>query len=661
VLDNLEHLLEVAPRLSQLLMDCTRLVILATSRATLRLRWEHEIAVPPLDADAAQALFTLRASAVRPDLHLDASAKHAIAQICQRLDGLPLALELAAARVKLMHPRALLGLLDRRLEMLGAAPHDVPDRQRTLRAAMDWSYELLDREEQRIFRSLSVFEGGFSLEAAQAVLDLDAGYMLDQLAALVDRSLLQPAGDSAAAPRFTMLETIRAYGLDRLRAAQEHADLAQRHATYFLAMAEAAEPHLRSADQVDALARFDTDYANLRAALVDCMGQRDGLRLAGTLWRFWEVRGYLSEGRSWLERALAGCALDGSATRANALVGLATLASRQADFGHAIDLMEQALAIYGAIDDRPGIALSLQILGTQYQMQGDFARATTLHEEGLALFRELGDRRGVALSLNNLAYQLQRQGEMAAAAPLIEECVQLARLVGDTRLLAVSLYNLAGVVRHRGDVHRAAALYGEALGLFRDLADKRWIGFTLGDLSLMEEDAARALGLAQEGLALLAEVGEKLGVAQGLERVALLCVGELRDVCVRLFGVADALRAAINSPRPDDLVAAALAKARVAMGPTAFAHAWGEGRGTNVREGVRTACSLRLRAAPAAPTSVLTRRECEVAELIAQGKTNRAIAAELVLSERTVDAHVEHIRAKVGVRTRTQIATWLLR
>ena len=471
-----------------------------------------------------------------------------------------------------------------------------------------------------------------------------------------------------------MLETVRQYGLDQLVAADEVARVRDQHAAFCLALAESAVPALGGASQVQSLDRIEREHANMRAALAWLLDHGgSGLRLAGALWRFWEVRGYLAEGRQWLQRALD--ADDGTQpqARADALVGAGTLASRQAEYARATDLFEQALALYIRGGDRPGEALALQQLGVQAQMQSDFARASALFEKGLALFRALGDNRGISMSLNNLGYMLWRQGDLDSATALHEQSALLARGLGDKRLTAVPVYNLGVLARFRGEHARAAALFGEALGLFRELGDKRWIAFSLSDLGDSAEqvgDLARAARLAREALALFAELGDRFGLALTCERLARVHarLGGQPELALRVFAIADLLRAAIKSPRPpgeqDD--ARYLSELETTLGASTFGAVWAEARALGPESVIRQALASEPPPAPVAPPVLrgptarpLSDREREVAVLIARGLTNREIGEELVLSARTVDAHVDHIRAKLKVRGRAQIAAWV--
>jgi predicted ATPase len=389
LLDNCEQVAAAAPEAAALLSACPRLRVLATSRAALRVRGEQEFAVPPLALpDAAQAmdpaelagvpavaLFVQRVQALRPDFVLTPQDAPAVAAICARLDGLPLALELAAARVKLLPPAALLARLDRRLEVLTGGARDLPERQRTLRATLDWSYDLLDAGAQALFRRLAVFAGGCGLEAAQAVGSAGAspavsGDVLEELGILVDQSLLRLDEPADGEPRLSMLETIRAYGLERLAASGEEAQVWRCHATYYLALAEQAEPALLGPEQVTWLARLERERDNLRAALSWAWesGETEvGLRIAGALWRFWHLHGYVSEGRGWLDALLERDAAEGNrapqAVRAKALRSAGGLAFFQGDYARAEVHYDDARRLYEILGDEENRAGALHNLG----------------------------------------------------------------------------------------------------------------------------------------------------------------------------------------------------------------------------------------------------------------------------------------------------------
>ena len=435
LIDNFEHVLEAVPTIAELLSIAPALKVLVTSRIPLRLSGEYDFPVPPLalpdlrhlpslqalQDTAAVALFLQRAGAVNPDLALTETNAGAIAEICVRLDGLPLAIELAAARIRLLSPQALRSRLTNRLLLLTDGARDQPVRLRTLRDAIAWSYDLLTAEEQRLFRRLSVFTGGFTLEAADAVSRESGGgrrelpgrdrlalrlptpdSVFDGIAALVDQSLVRRVEQADGEPRFGMLETIWEFAQEQLELTGEVETVREQHLAYFLAVTEEAELGLRGTDQITWLECLETEHDNLRAALGWALdqGERErALRLAKALWWFWNVRSHFAEGRLWLERALAEGGGGKSIFRARALNGAATLAYHQANYERATVLCEESLALCRELDDRPGIADALQSLGGIAYDHSQYDRVEALCGESLAVARELGDRGRMAESL----------------------------------------------------------------------------------------------------------------------------------------------------------------------------------------------------------------------------------------------------------------------
>jgi len=707
LLDNFEQVVAAAPLVAALLAACPRLMALVTSRAALRVRAEYDYALAPLAVPpsaphsgvpgarawldyAAVDLFVQRARAVKPRFELAEADAPVVADICRRLDGLPLAIELAAARVKVLSPRALHARLTgtdgtdgtgedparatgSTLQLLADGPRDLPARQQTLRAAMAWSYDLLSPPEQTLFRRLGVFVGGCTADAADAVcvarLDgdetalatpdaPDASDVLPGLASLVDNSLLrqeEEAGDPSIMgdARFALLRTVQEYARERLEASGERETVRRRHAAYYLALAEQAEPQLYRADQRAWQDRLETEHGNLRAALrwsvAEGEGEPDiGLRLAGALWRFWWQRGYLSEGRRWLTALLeATAAAPPDAARARALHGAARLAYGQGDYAPAAILADQSLALSRAAGSASGSAAALSLLGIIAMDQGQYERAVALTEESLALFqrignaawagtvlsnlgiiaaeqgdyagaavlyersltvqRDAGDLRGIAVSQVNLARLEREQGNFARASALYEESVALFRDLGGKHDLAAGLNNLGEMARLLGDFARAAALSEESVALQRELGDKRGLGMALADLAHVarhQGDGARALALYEEAMSFCQAVGNRLGLAQCLEGMAatLFARGQPRRT-VLLYGAAAMLRDAINTPmapadrRDHDPV---LANARVALsacdaaaGQDPFAAAWEQEQALTVEDIMAMVAAMR--------------------------------------------------------------------
>ena len=421
LLDNFEQVRERSVQVADLLSVCPKLKMLVTSREVLHVRAEHEFAVPPLALPdprhlpdlaalsqyAAVALFLQRAQAVKPDFQITNANARAIAEICARLDGLPLAIELAASRVKLLPPQALLARLSQLLQVLTSAAPDVPARQQTLRNTIAWSYDLLTTEEQRLFRRLSVFGGGCTLEALEAICaSLGEGDgivpVLDGVASLIDKSLLQQTEQEGEMPRFVMLETIREYGLECLTASGEMELTRRAHAAYFLRLAEEMAPKLVGPQQAAWLGRLEREHDNLRAAMEWLLEREEAemaLRLGGALWGFWGIRNHANEGRQWMERTLSSRGQVRASVRAKALIGLGVLVFfLQGDYDRAQELCRESLALFREVGDKPGIAMSLSELGMIELWRSNYAAACSLAEEALTLWRELGAKNNMLAS-----------------------------------------------------------------------------------------------------------------------------------------------------------------------------------------------------------------------------------------------------------------------
>jgi predicted ATPase/class 3 adenylate cyclase/Tfp pilus assembly protein PilF len=543
VLDNFEQIVAAAPLVAELLATCPRLKCLVTSRVVLRLSGEHEFPVPPLELPdprhlpavdtlsqyAAVDLFTQRALAVKPDFRVDNTTAPSVAEICVHLDGLPLAIELAAARIKLFPPQAMLARLGHRLELLRGGARDMPNRHQTLRQAIAWSYDLLEAGEQALFRRLAVFARGCTLEAAeavcQAVHDSAAGpgqslEVLDGVASLLDKSLLRQPEQASGEPRFRMLETIREYGLECLTASGEEPAVRRAHADYYLALVEAAEPALTGPEQAIWLERLEAEHDNLRAALRWAEESREveiGLRLAGVVCQFWLIRGHLREGQEWLARLLG---LAGEAprmvARAKVLAGAGHMAHNLGDYAAARTLFEEGLTLWREIGDQQGTATSLNDLGWVALIQGDCAVARTLSQESLALWREIGDQQGIATSLHNLGWVAYIQGDYPTACSLHQESLSLRQELGDKRGIAYSLTNLGWAVHKQGNYGQATALLEEALALLQEVGAKQLVAFAsaiLAEVVHDQGDDGRATALYEESLTLYRELGGKSGIA----------------------------------------------------------------------------------------------------------------------------------------------------
>src|SRR5919199_1065795 len=539
LLDNFEQVLAAAPLVADLLTAAPHLKVLVTSRTVSHLQGEHEVPVPPLTLPdpqhlpqldqlsqyAAVALFIQRAQAAKPDFQVTNANAPAVAEICYRLDGLPLAIELAAARIKLLPPPLLLTRLTQRLQVLTGGARDLPARQQTLRRTIDWSYNLLDAGEQQLFRRLGVFVGGATLEAVEAVSRADsdgAEDVLGGLQALVDQSLLQVADEPEGAPRFTMLETIREYALEQLQASGEEERIQQQHVLYFLALAEAIAPKLHGPDEPAAFQRLEAEHDNLRAALAWSLAHGDpelGLRIGVALRWFWGPHGYVREGRSWLDRLLAAqTAPVALPVRAAALLAAGGLSRADGDLVSARGRWDHSLRLYQELGDKQGIARVLLNLGTLAGYQGEHGQAQALCEESLALFQALGDKHGRASALHDLAWLVQRTGDYPRARELSEESLQLFREVGDLRGIASALDQLGFLVHEEGEIEHGTALIEEALAIFRDLGQRRGIADmlnVLGAIAYHKGDFERAWTRLEESLALFRAQGDPAG-AEGV-------------------------------------------------------------------------------------------------------------------------------------------------
>jgi predicted ATPase/class 3 adenylate cyclase len=540
VLDNFEHVVAASQLVADLLSHCPDIQVLATSRARLHISGEHELPIPSLelppltgamrldDALASEAvrLFVDRARAVQSHFELTEDNAETIVAICRRLDGLPLAIELAAARVRLLPPKAILARLDSRLTLLTGGGRDRPERQQTLRGAIAWSHDLLDRSQQILFRRLAVFAGGWTLDAAEAVVGFGTDPpipVFEGLDALHDSSLIRlqesSDGDAAADPRFAMLQTIHEFATEQLVASGELAQVKENHVAWFLDLAIEAEPHLSGPSAVSWLDRLESEHDNLRAALDWLRSQSDGERaatLAAALWRAWWLRGNVAEGRDQLEAALAVDGSTTSAARAAALDGAGLLAETQGDYDRAEALHREALALSRERGDTTGVARALGNLGVVAFDRGDDDQATTFLDESLALAREIGDQFLIATALNDLGSVSYRRGDLDRAELLYQESLSLRRRARSGSEIARSLNNLGAVAFDRGDFDRACQLFAESVGLYRDAGD-RWgaAGALIGlaTANHLQGDAPRAAVLLAESLSLFRDVGDERSAA----------------------------------------------------------------------------------------------------------------------------------------------------
>ena len=747
LLDNFEHLVAAAPRLVDLLVSGSRLRILVTSRAALRLSGEHEFAVSPLAvpdlshlplrADLAEVaavrLFLQRTQAIKADFELTDANAHTIAEICVRLAGLPLAVELAAARTKLLPPRALLERLEHQLDILTGGARDLPLRQQTLRNTIQWSYDLLSLDERRLFRRLSVFAGGCTLHAATAIAQTEnqAGnedaqqplQAVEGLISLIDKSLLQQTEQEGEQPRLMMLEMLQDYGLECLL---EHGELGatrQAHAAYYLSLVETSKEHLFSRDAGEWLDLLEREYENIRAVLQWALEHEDkeagtgletAVRLGSTLWRFWTVRGHLTEGRSLLDRLLAASENGGDTVRERALLALGTLLWHQGDYLRIAELSEEQLSLCRQLGDQQGVAhtliglagsalqqrryaqarslseealticratgdswrtaVVLLLLGRMATSQGEYARAQQLLEESQMLYRTLGYAGDIAWPLIYLARNALVQGEPEKARPWLEEAVALCREAGNKPGLAHALCLLGQDALEQDEVSRAHSLLTDCHLINLETGNRRNISrslFLLASVCALQGDTPRARLLYEQSLA---QAMEQPGlVVPGLEGLAVVVTAEGQPTwAARLWGAAAVAHQSDNAILPPALrarIEQARATVRLQLGEAAFAQALSEGRTMTLpqvlaaRGPIAISTSPRARPLPATPKgrslrypAGLSAREVQVLRLVAQGLTDSEVAEQLVISHRTVTTHLTSIYRKLSINSRAAAA-----
>lgn len=577
LLDNFEQVAEAGTEVAQMLAAAPGVKVLVTSRVPLRVYGEHEFPVPPLplpdlqSADPAAlahnpavTLFVQRAQAVQPDFVLADATAASVAEICVRLDGLPLAIELAAARSKIFTPQMMLARLGNRLDLLRAGPVDRTARQRTLHGAIQWSYDLLDAREQALFRRLGVFIGGFTVEAAQAVGGEpgDEAGVFEQLEGLADKSLLRGQG-GASEPRFGMLETLRDYAVKRLAESGESAEVQQRHARYFLALAERAEPEIRGAQQLAWVERLEREHANLRAAVEWSLAPNGdvelGLRLASALHLFWWTRNYLTEASEWLSRVLS-----------HPDAATPTLVRTKA----------------------------LNAAGTIALFRGDYSQARLFYEECLAMRRELmsqgiGDMSGIAGALGNLGLVAWSLDDHAAAYALTRESLEVLRELGDRHGVARSLTGLGAIAYSQGNHLDAKASYTEALHLFEEFGDRQSVAMilnNLGETALSQSNLEEAGAYFKDGMLALRDIGNKAAVGGCLDGLAQIAAAQGKPGrAARLFGAADGITKSTGEAVPvanRAEYAQIVAGVRDTLGNEAFEAAWDEGQAMSLEEAV---------------------------------------------------------------------------
>jgi non-specific serine/threonine protein kinase len=687
LLDNCEHLLKTCAGLAaHLLRSCPNLRVLATSREPLAIQGETVIRVPPMsvpsetaesDADGllrydAVRLFVSRAHQRTGDFQLTKDNARSVAVLTRQLDGLPLAIELAAARASVLTVDQIVSRLGERFRLLASPDSDVVPRHKTLEATMDWSYGLLSLEEQALFRALSVFAGGFTLEAACALVApaLDEPDVIDLLSQLVGKSLLS-LNPTASPPRYRVLGTVRRYALERARESGELMPLRNRHLEWYTVLAEHSEDELLTESQGYALARLAAEYDNMRAALSWALESlpesRDlALRLAGSLGWFWYFRGYVSEGRDWLDRVLDSAGdLDASNRSGKALSAGGVMAYLQTDDISARARLESAVRFWEAAGDPRGLGFALTFLARVLDRQGD-PRGLEMGERSVELFRRIGDKWPLALALDFLGEVAREHGAADEAAALHSESLSLYREIGNRWGIALELSHFAQVAIHRRDYKGARRRLEEAAAIQREVGDKWMLAWTLhylGITLLAQGHLEEALANGRESLLLFRQAGDRSGIAASLASLSRMAMRQDRRDEARSFAEESLTLAATlgGSHAADEArhVLAELAAAGLEVPDEALIDVPRETEPLPPRAQVHTPVRSIVPEFDVDP-SELTDREVEVLALLAEGLTDVQIAERLVLSARTVQAHLRSIYSKLGVTTRTAAARYAL-
>jgi predicted ATPase/DNA-binding CsgD family transcriptional regulator len=710
ILDNCEHLLEAAARLVDKLLDsCPRLRILATSREALGVEGEVRWAVPPLSVPELQGtpsldeleayesvrLFVERARGRDPSYSLSPQNALAVGEICRRLEGIPLAIELAAARVGTLSVEQISQRLTDSLKLLTGGSKTQMPKQRTLRGALDWSHELLSEPEKVLFRRLSVFAGGWTLEAVEAVAvggGVEEGEVLDLLSGLVEKSLVVARGSDEGRVRYRLLEPVRQYVQEKLEEDGEGQEVRRRHATFFLAVAEEAEDRLWGPEDREWLERLERDHDNLRAALSWALESAEaelGLRLAGALWMFWHAHGHHGEGRKWLEAALDNDDRASVAARLKALEAVFWLTYDQWDLDRAEAVAQEGLKLSTEAEIGGSLAASFRtMLAGPTWVGGDYERAKELLDESLALSREADDKVNIAEALVQLGgmYSMSgNSGDTARAKEVYEEGIAVCREVGYVYRLPDFLLSLGYQLMLEGEYERGATLNEEAAALFREHGYKSGLHYALDNLGwamLLQGNHERARSYYEQSLVLCKELGDKMIASASLEGLACVAGAEGEaERAARLFRAAQALRETLReavayqlSPEEAAWREQYLATTRLRLGEVAWEEALTQGRAMGLEEAIEYALSAEepsatppsstmgqpsLSSGPAHPAG-LTSREVEVLGLVAAGMTSAQIAKELFLSPRTVDTHLTSIYHKLGVTSRSAATRFAL-
>lgn len=688
ILDNCEQVLDACAELATAVLSaCTGIKVLATSRERLGIVGETIWRVPPMKLPAddlslaaletcdAVRLFADRAAAVSSDFALSTHNAAAVARVCIHLDGIPLAIELAAARINVLPVNEIALQLDASLRLLNAGNRTAHPRQRTLEATFDWSFQLLTPTEQRFLSRLSIFVGGWTLESATAVCGgggIQQTDVLDLLARLVDKSLVQLDSSTERAVRYRLLEPLRQFLSVRRMPQPGDDDVQRQHAHWFGDLVQRAAADFHGPHQAAALRTVDEEYANVRAALQWLLAEFElapALTIIEALWWFWLRRQQLSEGRAFLECVLPQIASrPPGATPARLLTQAATIAWFQGDYAAAQRWADESLEIARVVDDAPATSYALGVIGRLAVVRGDYTHARRAFDESLTLIRQHGEPWWEARVLEGLATVALQYGDFASAAQVLEQAVRIARNSGDEWSLATVLTGLGDVSRARGDYARAGALYEESKILHQKLGTepRPSLLHNLAYIAYHQRDLARSAGLFEESLELYRAYGERRGMAEclvGLAGVAAAARDGMR--AARLLGAAEALfesLAAELSPSNRADFSRIVALARNGSSPAQYAAAWTAGHELDLESAVQEALMISVPISPRnrqrERSSPLSAREQQVAALVAEGCSNREIAHSLSISEATAERHVANIFAKLGANSRAQVAAW---
>jgi non-specific serine/threonine protein kinase len=695
ILDNCEHLLEAAARLVDVLLDtCPRLQILATSREAIGVEGEARWLVPPLsvpgprgtpsseEASESVRLFVERARGRDPSFSLDPEDALAVAEICRKLEGVPLAIELAAARVGTLSVGQISERLGASLDLLTRGGRTAEPRQRTLRGTLDWSHDLLSEWEKIVFRRLSTFAGGWTLEAAEAVASgegVEEEVILDLLSELVEKSLVVTEERHGNRVRHRMLQPVRQYAREKLGEGGESETVLCRHAEYFLALAEETRPRLRGPEDAEWLERLEREHDNMRAALSWALEREVelALRLAGVLGTFWHVRSHSEDGRKWLEAALARDDGTSVVTRIKALEALSWLTIDQWDHDRAEAVAREAMELSAEAEIESSLAASLRIMSAgPAWVRGDYERGRELLEESLEISRKAGDKVMMAEALIQLAGTAWGQGDTARANEIYQEGIDLCREAGYTYRLPDFLFSLGYQLLLEGDYERGASLNAEAAALSREHGYKRSLDFALdnqGWAALLQGDHERARAFYEESLVVCKELGDKACASESLDGLACVAgAGGEASRAATLFGAAHAMRETLGEAvafqhTPEELSwrEPHRATSRSRLGEQAWEETLEKGRAMGLEEAIEYALSTEVpstvipSSAPELPAG-LTSREAEVLGLVATGMTNAQVAERLFLSPRTVQRHLNSVYHKLGVGSRTAATRFAL-